>query len=635
MLAGVDFPARPQTLQHFLNLALEPEPDKTRLIEAIELDAALLLSALTLDGDAKRLSRWHESVSVPLLQAMAISLAGNALMRPSDRDDVWEMSVRQGFLAGEFAAKLCEDRIDECRLTGLVARSAGWFRQRKGSEPLDNLVGFLDGVGCSRAVCDAVRFQEESVEQLQGASMLLRIVSMAGRLVPFIDNSDGIPENLISATSTVLGLTGETTREIVGLASWRYEQMIRKLGEPPMLAGGRTAEDCFAKTVLDAGTGAVFYRALMKASADMSFEWLVGQTARFLLGSTGVVHFRESDDLLEGMLEGETVAVSLQRGDGAIAGSAVERRVRVCEEPDAGLVERQVMHHLASRTLLCVPLGPGAGVLACAITDVYVEKLPRQHVLMQAFAEAAGDRYRTSDSTAGTSIDLGYVQRRVREITHEVNNPLAIVQNYLRTMSLKLGDDLTVQKEIDAISRELVRVSSLLGKYRQIGSEEAMPRENVQINRLIEDLVRIVAAGSDRLSVETRFDESIPKMELAADALRQVILNVLKNAVEAMEDTESPRLVIATQGAVNVGGRHCLEITISDNGPGMSQEQRLGLFNHDGGSGRSSTKGEGRGLGLGIARRLLDEMSGMISCRESNLEAGAGTSFQILIPFGE
>ncbi|HKI74487.1 MAG TPA: ATP-binding protein, partial [Pseudomonadales bacterium] len=103
-------------------------------------------------------------------------------------------------------------------------------------------------------------------------------------------------------------------------------------------------------------------------------------------------------------------------------------------------------------------------------------------------------------------------------------------------------------------------------------------------------------------------------------------VNLFKNAVEALEGIDAPRIEVSTQGAVNVDGKHYLEIVVSDNGRGMSPEQRLNLF-----SGETSTKGEGRGLGLGIVKNLLAEMSAMIACRENT---GGGTSFQVLVPLG-
>ncbi|MEX0942016.1 MAG: HAMP domain-containing sensor histidine kinase, partial [Pseudomonadales bacterium] len=238
------------------------------------------------------------------------------------------------------------------------------------------------------------------------------------------------------------------------------------------------------------------------------------------------------------------------------------------------------------------------------------------------------------------AVSLDHLKARTREIIHEVNNPLAIVQNYLKTMAIKLdaksGTDLAVQKEIDTISTELMRVSTLLQKFARIGDEDTLTYSDTDINQLIVELTGLVAADR-QITVELQLDESIPVLELAGDALRQVLLNIVKNAAEAMDETSSPQVFVSTQGAVNLGGRHYLEIVIADNGPGMSAAQRLELFNSEAGA-SVSTKGQGRGLGLGIAKGLLDEMGGLISVRDAQVVTAAngnspGTSFQILVPF--
>ena len=105
------------------------------------------------------------------------------------------------------------------------------------------------------------------------------------------------------------------------------------------------------------------------------------------------------------------------------------------------------------------------------------------------------------------------------------------------------------------------------------------------------------------------------------------LLNLLKNAAEALEagdGSQSNAEVLLGSGQVNVNGAHFIEVVVEDNGPGIAAEIYQNLF-----SPNNSSKGEGHsGIGLSVVHRLISEMGGSISCRNST----AGCQFQILLP---
>ena len=119
------------------------------------------------------------------------------------------------------------------------------------------------------------------------------------------------------------------------------------------------------------------------------------------------------------------------------------------------------------------------------------------------------------------------------------------------------------------------------------------------------------------------FDAALPPVMTRYDLLKQVMLNLVKNACEAM--TNGGRLELSTQDYVYWHDRECIEIVISDNGPGIPPHVLANLFKPV-----TSTKGEGHGgLGLSIAKNLMDELEGFIGCRSSEAK---GTRFQLLLP---
>jgi nitrogen-specific signal transduction histidine kinase len=117
-------------------------------------------------------------------------------------------------------------------------------------------------------------------------------------------------------------------------------------------------------------------------------------------------------------------------------------------------------------------------------------------------------------------------------------------------------------------------------------------------------------------------DKAVQPIAVKRDALKQVLLNLIKNSVEALG--ESGKITIATRSNVKVNGKNYLAIVISDNGPGLPKEIRENLFQPV-----KSTKGEKRGVGLVIVKNLINEMHGGISCKS---QEGLGATFQILLP---
>ena len=115
---------------------------------------------------------------------------------------------------------------------------------------------------------------------------------------------------------------------------------------------------------------------------------------------------------------------------------------------------------------------------------------------------------------------------------------------------------------------------------------------------------------------------SLPQLRVDRDRFKQVMLNLLKNAGEAVDHGGHIQLIV--RDGINSGGRHCIEVVVVDDGPGVPADEIEQLFRP-----QASRKGAGHaGLGLTIAANLVREWGGEISYRA--LQPGA--SFQVLVP---
>jgi signal transduction histidine kinase len=224
-----------------------------------------------------------------------------------------------------------------------------------------------------------------------------------------------------------------------------------------------------------------------------------------------------------------------------------------------------------------------------------------------------------------------------RRITHEVNNPLSIIKNYIRVLRQKLPEEDGVQDELRIVGEELDRVADLVRQLSAFSGPQVGLREPIDLNGLINDLIKIIKKSilpSSTYETHLSLDPKLPNVVTDKNSLVQIMLNLIKNAAEAMP--EGGNIHIETK-YVDAFGRRLIgedngdsggvRITVRDDGPGIPPAIQARLFEPS-----NTTKGESHyGLGLSIVRSLLKELGGGIECTS---EEGKGTSFEITLPIG-
>lgn len=297
------------------------------------------------------------------------------------------------------------------------------------------------------------------------------------------------------------------------------------------------------------------------------------------------------------------------------------------------VVDRQLCETVGGEGLHCVPVrgeGDSLGVLVIGTNAARQPMLDEIQPLFRLFASEIADalqrfRQREDRGGAGSSEFQQQWHTRIRELVHETNNPLGIIRNYLFLLGSQLESDPQAQENLRVVQDEIERVAGLIRRFTEIETDEEIKPRAVNVNQLLGDVTRLIepiilARG---IVVETDFDTALPPILTRYDLLKQVMLNLIKNACEAM--SEGGRLVLSTQDYVYWHDRECVEIVISDTGSGIPPHVLANLFKPV-----TSTKGEGHsGLGLSIAKNLMDELQGFIGCRSSESK---GTRFQLLLP---
>ena len=206
------------------------------------------------------------------------------------------------------------------------------------------------------------------------------------------------------------------------------------------------------------------------------------------------------------------------------------------------------------------------------------------------------------------------------------------MKNYLKILGIKLSDQGMEQDEIRILNEEINRVARILEGLSALSDTKPRKSAPVDLNALIKDLVKIAGESLTRekkVNVQLDLDPALPKLMSERDSLKQIFINLMKNASEAM--TEGGNLIFKTRylgtSAVNGKGLGFVEITVIDDGPGISDEMKSRLFEPF-----VSSKGGGHsGLGLSIVLNLIKGLNGSIVCES---EQGKGTRFKIELPVG-
>jgi signal transduction histidine kinase len=222
---------------------------------------------------------------------------------------------------------------------------------------------------------------------------------------------------------------------------------------------------------------------------------------------------------------------------------------------------------------------------------------------------------------------LAVVARLAASFSHEINNPLESVTNLLYLIGVSSSIDET-RTYAETASRELARVSEMVSQNLRIHRESIKPVA-VEITQVANSALnlyqaRLTAAG---ISIERDFRECSPVLG-APGELRQLMLNLIANALDAIGKGGTLKIRIADSCEHNHGSRPGVRVTIGDTGSGIRPEIRKMLFEPF-----VSTKGNtGTGLGLWVSSEIVRKHGGTIRVKSRSHPPFTGTVFSIFLP---
>jgi PAS domain S-box-containing protein len=220
-------------------------------------------------------------------------------------------------------------------------------------------------------------------------------------------------------------------------------------------------------------------------------------------------------------------------------------------------------------------------------------------------------------------------------IAHDFNNLLGSILADAELALTESAAGLSPEEEIHRIKTVAVRASEIVRELMVYAGQESISFEPTDISNLVEEMVQLLRVSiSKHVTLKMVLGTRLPRVRASASQIRQVVMNLIINASEAIGD-RSGILTIATEritpeqdpaerGAPNLPRGDYLLLRVSDNGRGMSEELRAKIFDPF-----FTTKPAGRGLGLAVVHAIVRGHGGAMSV-ESRL--GEGTTFRICLP---
>ena len=678
-LAAARMPAMPQVLLQLMELCRNDNAGIPALATLISRDAGMTSRILTVAGSpafrrnraAPNLEQALMTMGLNMVKTLLISEAvfqvfgSFSLRRTVDLRAFWIHSLSAAINAREIAKRIGYPRVEEAYLAGLlhdVGRLALLSADPEQYAPHFHATD--DAALCAREkellqmshadagawianqwqldsfIADSIRFHHDPETRLQRTHPLIRTVNLANRLTPGL-RSDAAG---VMAAAHLCGLgpddvdqlcksTEDELRQLADYLNIDIASVTETWTAPPQLPEDE------ARAKLAVHVNDLVFGASLDGCFDGPDEDVVAAIARaacmlFRFDAALVLMHNPAEDALQGRVgesaDDAAMTFSLPLAtEGTLAAALRTRQVTWLTSGGAEptVFEEQLQRILDGDCMAAVALADGFachGILVASVNENLLPSLRAREAMLTTFGGQAGKALGQIAIARGAPVipvqDQGGV---FQSLAHEVNTPLSIIRNYLSVLDRKVSKKESIADEISIIHEEIDRVTALINNVAD--PHAPVPAKQADLSAAICDVVSLLReAEFVPPAVDISLHALDSPLQVPADGgvLKQIFLNLIKNAVEAMP--AGGRIEIACKGFTRQDNQLYLAIALKDNGPGLPAEVLERLYTPV-----TSTKGgTHRGLGLSIVHGLIKKMGGHMYCQSGK----DGTAFELLFP---
>jgi two-component system, NtrC family, nitrogen regulation sensor histidine kinase NtrY len=219
-----------------------------------------------------------------------------------------------------------------------------------------------------------------------------------------------------------------------------------------------------------------------------------------------------------------------------------------------------------------------------------------------------------------------------RRLAHEIKNPLTPIQlsaerlrrKYLRTMSPEEAQIL--DRATHTIVQQVEAMKEMVNAFSEYARAPDMDINRFSVSRLVHEVIDLYRSQESGIAIMLSVDDELPDVEADMGRMRQILHNLIRNSIEALENDDDGQIEVGVTAAQYLGVE-VIEIVVEDNGPGFNLGSLSQVFDP-----YVTTKPKGTGLGLAIVKKLVEEHAGVIEAE--NREQG-GAIIRIRLPVSE
>ncbi|MGQ3052906.1 MAG: ATP-binding protein [Roseateles sp.] len=215
-----------------------------------------------------------------------------------------------------------------------------------------------------------------------------------------------------------------------------------------------------------------------------------------------------------------------------------------------------------------------------------------------------------------------------RRLAHEIKNPLTPIQLSAERMQHKLeaklegADQAMLVRSVATIVNQVQAMKQLVNEFRDYARLPSAQLHSLDLNALIHEVLSLYAEPQDRGRLTTDLTPNLPHIKGDASQLRQVIHNLVQNALDAVHERPDGRVTVRSSLSVTEAGKpRSVRLHIIDNGPGFAEKVLKRAFEP-----YVTTKAKGTGLGLAVVKKIADEHGARIALRNLHPASNAGSA---------
>jgi signal transduction histidine kinase len=219
---------------------------------------------------------------------------------------------------------------------------------------------------------------------------------------------------------------------------------------------------------------------------------------------------------------------------------------------------------------------------------------------------------------------LASVGKLAASVAHEIRNPLTAIKMWLFSIQKQVGADGELARKFEIVSEEIGRLENIVRNFLEFSRPVELKLSVESISSMLDKAVELIEPriGDRNITLSRKDAQNLPPVSADRDQLKQVFLNLINNAVEAIGEEGQIRVITTAES--DAEGRPMVIVRVSDNGPGIPEEVFERIFEPF-----FTTKDEGTGLGLCVAAQIMARHEGRLVLESSSRD---GTTFAVYIP---